>query len=250
MNAPRITLALLLAGALPVAAQADGATTDDTAWRQSAIIYLLAPTISGTTGIGPVDSDVEIDPKSVFESLDGAFLGIYAAEKGRWGVLADVIYMDLRADLEGDLGVLSGRLTNKQFNLALAATYRLSEQWQLLAGGMYTDLSLKLDVQRPNQSVRRRTSESWIDPVVGARFTTPTGEKWEFGAMALVGGFGVGSDLLWSLNASFSYAFSDRMRLMLGYRYIDFDYEDGAGRDRFRFDVAEHGPALGVRFDF
>lgn len=250
MNAPRITLALLLAGALPVAAQADGATTDDTGWRQSAIIYLLAPTISGTTGIGPVDSDVEIDPKSVFESLDGAFLGIYAAEKGRWGVLADVIYMDLRADLEGDLGVLSGRLTNKQFNLALAATYRLSEQWQLLAGGMYTDLSLKLDVQRPNQSVRRRTSESWIDPVVGARFTTPTGEKWEFGAMALVGGFGVGSDLLWSLNASFSYAFSDRMRLMLGYRYIDFDYEDGAGRDRFRFDVAEHGPALGVRFDF
>jgi len=245
MKSALVLTALLLPGLVPAFA-----TADEGGWKQSAVIYLLAPTISGTTGIGPVDSDVEIDPKAVFDSLDGAFLGIYAAEKGRWGVLADVIYMDLGADLEGDLGLISGKLTNKQFNLALAASYRLSERWQLLAGGMYTDLSLKLDVQRPNQVVRRRTSESWIDPVVGARFATPLGEKWSFGSMAMIGGFGIGSDLLWSLNASFSYDFSQRTHLMLGYRYIDFDYEDGAGRDRFRFDVAEHGPAIGVRFDF
>lgn len=248
MNAYRYFAGLLLALAAPAAALAD----DDSSggWKQSAVIYLLAPNISGTTGIGPVDGDVDIDPKSVFDSLEGAFLGIYAAEKGRWGVLADVIYMDLGADLEGDREILSGKLNNKQFNLALAATYRLSDRWQLLGGGMYTDLSLKLDVQRPNETVRRRTSESWIDPVIGARFTTPLGGKWAFGGMALVGGFGVGSDLLWSLNATFNYSFSDRWHLMMGYRYIDFDYEDGAGLDRFRFDVAEHGPALGVRFDF
>lgn len=249
MKAVPVLTALLLAGLVPAPATA-AESESESGWKQSAIIYLLAPTISGTTGIGPVDGDVEIDPKSVFESLDGAFLGIYAAEKDRWGVYADVIYMDLGADLEGNLGILSGKLTNKQFNLALAATYRLSDHWQLLAGGMYTDLSLKLDVQRPNQVVRRRTSESWIDPVVGARFTTPLGEKWSFGTMAMIGGFGVGSDLLWSLNATFSYAFSDSMLLMLGYRFIDFDYEDGAGRDRFRFDVVEQGPALGIRFDF
>jgi hypothetical protein len=249
MKTFRLLTALLLTGLFLATAQADESAQDG-AWKQSAVVYLLAPTIRGTTGIGPADGDVDIDPKSVFDSLEGAFLGIYAAEKGRWGVLADVIYMDLGAELEGDREVLSGKLKNKQFNLALAATYRLSEQWQVLGGGMYTDLSLKLDVRRPNQTVRRRTSESWIDPVVGARFATPLGEKWAFGSMALIGGFGVGSDLLWSLNASFSYSFSDRMHLMLGYRYIDFDYEDGAGRDRFRFDVVEHGPALGIRFDF
>jgi opacity protein-like surface antigen len=249
MNRLRLLTALLLAGGFSAAAAAND-TGPDSGWKQSAVIYLLAPTISGTTGIGPADGDVDIDPKSVFSSLEGAFLGIYAAEKGRWGVLADVIYMDLGADLEGGLGVLSGKLNNKQFNLALAATYRLSDRWQLLGGGMYTDLSLKLDVQRPSQSVLRRTSESWVDPVLGARFTTPLGEKWGFGAMALVGGFGVGADLLWSLNASFDYSFSERWHLMLGYRYIDFDYEDGSGRERFRFDVAEYGPAAGIRFDF
>jgi opacity protein-like surface antigen len=249
MKTFRLLTALLLTGLFLATAQADDSAQDG-AWKQSAVIYLLAPTIRGTAGIGPADGDVDIDPKSVFDSLEGAFLGIYAAEKGRWGVLADVIYMDLGAELEGDREILSGKLNNKQFNLALAATYRLSEQWQVMGGGMYTDLSLKLDVRRPNQTVRRRTSESWIDPVVGARFATPLGEKWAFGSMALIGGFGVGSDLLWSLNASFSYSFSDRLHLMLGYRYIDFDYEDGAGRDRFRFDVVEHGPALGIRFDF
>jgi opacity protein-like surface antigen len=249
MKTFRLLTAVLLTGLFLATAQADD-STQDRAWKQSAVIYLLAPTIRGTSGIGPVDGDVDIDPKSVFDSLEGAFLGVYAAEKGRWGVLADVIYMDLGAKLKGDREILSGKLNNKQFNLALAATYRLSEQWQVLGGGMYTDLSLKLDVRRPNETVRRRTSESWIDPVVGARFATPLGEKWAFGSMALIGGFGVGSDLLWSLNASFSYSFSDRWHLMLGYRYIDFDYEDGAGRDRFRFDVVEHGPAAGMRFDF
>jgi hypothetical protein len=249
MKTFRLLTALLLTGLFLATAQADD-SAQDRAWKQSAVIYLLAPTIRGTSGIGPVDGDVDIDPKSVFDSLEGAFLGVYAAEKGRWGVLADVIYMDLGAKLEGDREILSGKLNNEQFNLALAATYRLSEQWQVLGGGMYTDLSLKLDVRRPNETVRRRTSESWIDPVVGARFATPLGEKWAFGSMALIGGFGVGSDLLWSLNASFSYSFSDRWHLMLGYRYIDFDYEDGAGRDRFRFDVVEHGPAVGMRFDF
>jgi len=249
MKTLRVLTIVLLIGCLWAPANADG-TGQDGAWKQSAVIYLLAPTISGTAGIGPVDGDVDIDPKTVFDSLEGAFLGIYAAEKGRWGVLADLIYMDLGADLEGDRGILSGELTNKQFNLALAATWRLSDRWQVLAGGMYTDLSLTLDVQRPAQSVRRRTSESWVDPLAGVRYATPLGEKWGFGAMAMIGGFGVGSDLLWSLNATFSYAFSERTRLMLGYRYIDFDYEDGAGRDRFRFDVAEHGPAAGIRFDF
>jgi opacity protein-like surface antigen len=250
MNAKLLVIVLVFALASPLTSLADSDGGSSSEWKRSAVVYLLAPTISGTTGLGRVDADVEVDPKSVFKSLDMAFLGIYLAEKDRWGIYTDIIYMDLSADLETDRGLVSGELGNKQFNLAMAATYRLSDQWQLLAGAMYTYLELKLEVTRPTQSTRRRTSESWVDPMVGARFATELSDKWSVGAMGSIGGFGIGSDLMWTLNASLSYRFSDQWQMMLGYRYIDFDYEEGAGPGRFRFDIAEHGPALGLRYDF
>jgi hypothetical protein len=250
MNTRHFIITLLLAGiASSDVFAGDPAGTSD-GWKQSAVIYLLAPTIRGTAGIGPLDADVDIDPKAVFSNLDAAFLGVYLAEKERWGVYADVILMNLEADLEAGPDWLTGTAANRQFNAALGATYRISEHWQLLAGGMYTDLKLTLDVDRPLQSNRRQRSESWIDPFVGARFATDLNQAWSFSSLGYVGGFGVGSDLMWTLNASFTYSFSERWRMVLGYRYIDFDYEEGSGLQRFRFDVAEHGPAAGLRFDF
>jgi hypothetical protein len=43
---------------------------------------------------------------------------------------------------------------------------------------------------------------------------------------------------------------TQRSQIYAGYRYIYFDYEDGAGRDRFKFDMAQHGPLIGFRFEF
>ena len=177
MKTFRLLTALLLTGLFLATAQADD-SAQDRAWKQSAVIYLLAPTIRGTSGIGPVDGDVDIDPKSVFDSLEGAFLGVYAAEKGRWGVLADVIYMDLGAKLEGDREILSGKLNNEQFNLALAATYRLSEQWQVLGGGMYTDLSLKLVSSLLRRDLKMVADDGTLhpDPDVSMKVYADTGQ--------------------------------------------------------------------------
>ena len=76
------------------------------------------------------------------------------------------------------------------------------------------------------------------------------GEHWTFSSFGYLGGFGVGSDLMWSLNAGAAYPISERNAFTVMYRYIYFDYEDGDGLDRFRFDIAEHGPAIGWRFSF
>jgi hypothetical protein len=85
---------------------------------------------------------------------------------------------------------------------------------------------------------------------VGAIWSTEFATNWHFSSYGLVGGFGVGSDLLWSLNAEFSWRFGEHTSLVLGARYIDYDYEDGSGLDRFKFDIAEYGPAVGFRWDF
>ena len=52
------------------------------------------------------------------------------------------------------------------------------------------------------------------------------------------------------LSGSLSYRFNHWSSLSLGYRYLDFDYDDGNGSDRFKFDLKEHGPSIGFRFDF
>lgn len=219
-------------------------------WHQSLDIYLLGPTIAGTAGIGPVEADVNVDAESVFKNLKGAFLGMYAAEKDGWGVFADIVYMDLEADIGSKDSAVSGEIGNKQFTGAVSATRRVSPQWQILAGAMYTDISMSLRTSGPLGGQNRGRSESWVDPFLGAKFETPLGERWNFGGFGYLGGFGVGSDLMWSLNAGFAYRFSKRNSLTLMYRYIDFDYEDGKGLNRFKFDIAEHGPAVGWRFSF
>lgn len=241
-------LATLLSLSLFTQAQAE--ESNPSGWSQEFLIYLLGPTIEGTAGIGPAELDVDIDAESVFDNLDGAFLGMYAAERDDWGVFIDTVYMDLAADIEGPGGLVTGEFGNKQLTAAAAATRRVSDNWQLMAGLMYTDIKLSLDVSSPQGDRSARRSESWVDPFVGARVGADLNENWHIGGFGYLGGFGVGSDLMWSLNAGIEYQFSDRNAVSFLYRYISFDYDDGEGLDRFVFDIAEHGPALGWHFRF
>ncbi len=65
-----------------------------------------------------------------------------------------------------------------------------------------------------------------------------------------IGGFGVGSDFAWQAIATLRWQFSPRTGVGLAYRHLDMDYEDGKGANRFLYDVATSGPALGVVFTF
>jgi opacity protein-like surface antigen len=117
-----------------------------------------------------------------------------------------------------------------------------------MAGLMYTDVSLKLRLGDSADPLQFKAGESWIDPMIGLRYRAPLGQRWEFESSGQVGGFGIGADLTWQLSISVDYRMTRRTSLMLGYRYVDFDFEDGEGQDRFRFDIAEHGFLVGLRF--
>lgn len=216
-------------------------------WSNTFIFYLLGPTLDGTTGIGPLDATVDMSAGDVFSALDMAFLGIYAGEGEHWGVVADVVYMDLSEDdISGPLGLVSGELGNRQATALLSASYRVSDTTRLLAGVAYTDLSADIRIETPLNTRYAKTSESWADPMVGVLYNSPVSDSWEFTGLAQVGG-GVSSDLTYVLTASFAWQFGERSALTLGYRYLYFDYEDGSGADRFKFDMKQHGPALGYR---
>jgi hypothetical protein len=50
--------------------------------------------------------------------------------------------------------------------------------------------------------------------------------------------------------ATLRWQFSPRTALGIAYRYLDMDYEDGTGSNRFKYDMATSGPAMGVIFTF
>jgi len=223
--------------------------SDQGEWQQSIDIYLLGPTIKGTAGIGPLDGDVDVDPSSVFDSLEGAFLGMYQAERDGWGVFVDIVYMDLESDFKSKGNLFTGSLGNTQFTSQVAATRRINEHWQLLMGGIYTNLDLSIEVSGPLKDRSAKKTESWWDPIVGARFDRAFSEHWSFTALTTVGG-GVSSDLTWTATVELGRSLSERSSITFLYRYLDFDYEDGKGLERFKFDIAEHGPAIGWRYEF
>jgi hypothetical protein len=246
-----LSAAAILTACMCVAAPAAFAqgTDDDTGWEHAGIVYLLAPTIEGDVGIGELDSPIEIDPSEVIDTLRKGFLGGWVAENGVWGYMVDVVYMDLEEDFEVFGDTVPGQVRNEQFIAGANVLYNLTDSLQFMGGLSYTDVSLKLRIGESANALRLNVGESWVDPMVGLRYRAPIGQKWNFESFGQVGGFGVGADFTWQFAANFNYRMTKRTSLMLGYRYVDFDFEDGAGPDRFSFDVAEHGFLIGLRVD-
>lgn len=228
---------------------AQQSTESGSGWKSSFVIYLLAPTIEGKVGIGPINSDIDIDSGTVFDTLEGALLATYTVEKGNWGALFDLIYMDLSEDVTGSRIPLTGEIGLTQTIFGAYGAYRLNDNFQLLFGGRYNDLSNKFRLNLPDP-VKFKVDESWIDPLIGLRFAGSINDRWSYGVMGDIGCFGVASDFTWQLTGTFSVRMTERSMFTFGYRYIGIDYEDGQGLHYFKFDVSEHGPALGFRFAF
>jgi hypothetical protein len=89
------------------------------------------------------------------------------------------------------------------------------------------------------------SSMSWIDPLVGFRVHADV-QRWRFGLEGDIGGFEVGSDLAWSLTGFVGFEISRTFGVVLGWRVLDVDYQDGSEI----FDARLSGPFLAVTVTF
>src|SRR4051794_13953644 len=66
-------------------------------WRFAGTLYIYGPSIGGTfafpkrTGNG----NLVVDAGDIFNDLNGAFMGAFEANNGRWGVFTDLLYLDV-----------------------------------------------------------------------------------------------------------------------------------------------------------
>jgi hypothetical protein len=227
-------------------------------WSYTVEPYLLAANIEGDASIGRVaGAKVDVDFATILENLDiGAMIHFEAHNTSGWGFAIDYGFMDLSDDLFGPRnGVLAARLRQGTFEaLLIRQSGNEASNLEYFAGFRWwdNDVDVIIDPAVLPGSVTSKTDASWIDLVVGARWTHDINEKWQAQVKADVGGFGVESDFTSSLALSAAYRFSDRYSLDLQYKALWVDYEDGKSGQpgHFKYDTVTHGPIVGLKIEF
>ena len=154
------------------------------------------------------------------EAVGGVVEGIVRAEEAR-----------LRVEIDA-LGLVgAAREAAVQQRVAAAQT--------AIAQRIATELNRQL-----NRSFTQ--ADFWFDPYIGLRGRYDFSKVFYTAARAEIGGFGVGSSLMWQVEAAIGCNLTRSIFTEIGYRALSFDYE-GNG---LTFDTITHGPQIttGIRF--
>lgn len=188
----------------------------------------------------------------------GGFVNLWA-RRDRFVFSGDMMYVSTSAakttrvlpDLFPPAGAeISGELDSVEFNISGQAGYRVIDAdgftFDALAGGRFWYISNDVTIRTPLGNVSRSEDFSWVDPIIGARAFYNITEKLSVMGQADIGGFGVGSELTWSVLGTVNYVLNDRWSVSAGYKHLAVDYDN----DGYVFDVDLSGPVLGVTYRF
>jgi hypothetical protein len=230
--------------AVGAAAPASAQSQSDEWQFQIAPLYLWAVSIDGTMTLkGRFDQDFGVDFADAFDNLEATFPVHFEASKGRWGILADVNYLNLSGSQEINTPGGEAGVDVKNLILEGAAGYSFAESWWVIAGVRYLDfeagIGFVLDIA-PEIEV----SESVTDFFAGLMWRPKLGERWTFGARFDVGAGG--SNLVWNGSALLDYRLGKWAAIFAGYRHLDYDFESSDAD--VEVDMSLSGPVVAFRF--
>jgi hypothetical protein len=263
-----------LAAAAPVASQAQGVSDD---WEYTATIYGWLPSFGGDVSVptgprggGGGSTSVGLSMNDILNGLNFTFQGMLTADKGRWGMGTDIIYLDLGSSAKkvkdvtfGDVELPVGVTADVDFDMTswlwtIDGTYLVIDDpdhpMKLLAGARMFDVSTDVKWQLngdiagqplPGRNGTADGSETIWDAIVGVKGEVRFGEekKW-FVPYYLDVGTG-DSDLTWQGMLGAGYAF-DWGDLVAVWRYLEYDMPSGDLLEN----LDANGAAIGVTFHF
>ena len=243
-------------------------------WTISVVPYLWALSLDGEVTLKGHEADVEMPFGDILEQLNGFLMLDVVVHKGRFGFFVNPLYAKLVGESTGKLleGTLlerdvKGELTMKMLVMNFGAGYRLGpyalgsrENGRTPAvvvepylGGRWTHMDVKIDVT-VSETESVEDDLGWADPVIGVMTVWDLYPRWNITLGGDIGGFGVGSDLTWTVICLAGYRFHFSKRIMgnvqFGYRALYQDFETGSGSDQFKYDATMHGPHVAVSIDF
>ena len=185
------------------------------------------------------------------KNLELGFMAHGEAWKGDWGIMTDIIFLELGSDISLPvLGVLDIGLQEVIAEGLLGRRFVDDErQIDVFAGIRYWDLDMNLELESgPGDGLD--FGDSWVDPVVGARLVQGTDSDWFVMLRGDVGGFGLGSSFSWNVQGGVGYEVSDRFSVVAQYKAlgVDFENDEAGSLDFLSYDTTTNGPLLGFVF--
>lgn len=238
--------------------------SDAAGWRSNLTLYMMLPlSTQGTSTVDGNSANIDLDLNDVLDILNFGASARYEAWRENFGLILDGYYVDLGAGgaLPGP-GPAQVNVDVRQYWLAALGAYRVSSGTLARTGGRYSfDIqagvrfnSLKQEIGfsgGPGGGGTFGGTETWWEPVIGARYVWEIDDRWTGGVAADFGGFGVnGSNLQWSATLGADYAFGPRGSLKLGLRYYSIDFSTNRPAGVFAYDVEQIGPLIGYTFKF
>jgi hypothetical protein len=261
---------LLMALLLSTGAFAQQPSSDTESWQFGVSIYGWFPDVAGETSFTQPggSSEFKIDIDDILDNLEFTLMGTFDARKGRWGILTDVIYMDVGNSQTGTReATIGGReipvnatanvdLDLKSWIWTLTGYYRAIDQpgmtLDVVAGARYLDIEQKVNwnvtgsvdsIPLPDRTGAAEAGLTNWDAIIGLRGRFAFGAK---NAWFVPYYFDIGagdSDLTWQGIAGLGYAFHWG-EVVAAWRYLYYDLSS----DEPIKDMNFSGPAIGVTF--
>jgi hypothetical protein len=261
----RLAAALALAAAAaPSWAQSRSRPTEamDGAWHFTIAPYMWASGISGTASVANLpEVPVDMSFSDIFSELDFGALGYFEARRDRFGIAADVVYVNLGAPVATSAPAIGGLSLKADVRSTIAEGFLF---YRVAMGGR-SDNPATLDViagSRYSDSRTRLTATTgagiaydgefqdldWWDALAGVKFTAPLGSRVSLLGRADVAGFG--SKVTWNLEGQLAYRASYHWTFGAGWRHLDIDYDEGEDLHRKVFKIAYDGPMVWLAYSW
>ena len=138
----------------------------------------------------------------------------------------------------------SARYWNQDLSLSLNLTGTLEADLERL--GLKFKRSRRVAIARANDL-------DWVDPVVGARIRHQIAPGKDLRLEGDIGGFGAGSEFSWQAVGVYSFhtqVFGTPLHADIGYRALYVDYSENGKFGKDGLNVLQHGPIMGVTFNW
>ena len=192
-------------------------------WHFSLRPYIFLSGLTGSVTAGKITIPINSGFRKLLDNLRvGGFLS-FTADKGQWGLYADIEYISL-------VGAGSGSLDAKlQLDNVIAeadVTYRPGNAPTLkfLAGVRSYSIDQTLIVR---EEAEYSTNTTVVDPILGAQGAWTMGNRWDFEMRGDIGGFGISSEFTYQLLLVFNWDISHTLSIPFGYRLLGYQIKSG-----------------------
>jgi hypothetical protein len=252
---PRLCLVALAAcGTLltpaPAAAQSDK-------WEvEIAPLYFWAARLDGEIGVNDRNVPIFMSFDDALDKLGGTFALHVGAQRGRWGVLADVYFLRLETDATFTTPLIPREITGEAevgvtiVETAMTWAVRPGSPLNLLGGLRTYTLSPKLTLTGTQfERTPIDVTGTSVGAFGGVTFRPKLGTRAQFLGRADIGG---GQAFTWSSTLGLEYRFTSWLGVMGGFKAFGVDKGDVAtdGRivEKVEYATTQYGPIFSLTF--